>query len=72
VSRDRKDHIEIFFKKYKAQFPTNIMLKDKIRKNQLEKAAQKKLESTTINVLNLRLRSWDRDEFIESILKKTM
>jgi hypothetical protein len=48
------------------------MLKDKIRKNQLEKAAQKKLESTTINVLNLRLRSWDRDEFIESILKKTM
>jgi hypothetical protein len=43
------------------------MLKDEIKKNQLEKIAKKII---WINLLNLWSMSWDRDKFIESKSKK--
>jgi len=42
-------------------------LKDEIKKNQLEK---KKLESIKVNLLNMRLGSWDEDKLIGKKLKK--
>jgi hypothetical protein len=42
VSWDREDHIEFFFLKYETQFPTNIMLKDKIEKIIIRKNSTKK------------------------------
>ena len=42
-------------------------MKDEIKKNQLEK---KKLESIKVNLLNMRLGSWDEDKLIGKKLKK--